>query len=1497
MKEETLLFTNSTTTGATPHLAYVRIELGKARAGHAFHPVKALHDSGCAASIISKSTFDLIPDVKNIKITPTPNTYVISVTGERTQVLGSATIFLRFNGENDIVNIYPLEVHIHGEIDQPFILGRDFTGSDVKLFETRTHLYLTDVNDVTNSEDFWNRAKYTACCIPIISGKPNTHDLKTNTSTLIPPFSIMPVLCSYMNSDIIPIPISEGKPVLFEVNNVTQSKLQSPEALYQYENANQIYLPIYNNSNDDYLLEPDMHIAEITLWEKSIAVHHVCVSAAEEIVIQAYSSDLRQAQFINEDPTLTEDEKLQHFYDYLETGSYPIPMSTYIENSPSITEMAYKDIRYISDEELEKQFKIDHLPKAHQEYLLKIFRTHMNVFSRHDFDLGCAKDLEMEIQIDETKPRIQKFFPLPHAIRNQAKKILDQFEEYGIIRECNEPSLFCSNLLATKKKDINSIRLLLDGRLLNNATIRLPTNLVTQMEVYAHLSGRRHISTFDISHAFYQVPLSKVSQPLTAFYSHAHGKRYAFQRCPQGLKNSPLFLKLLMDRLLGHLAQYVIHYVDDILIATDSTVKDHCDIIAKVLQKLEEGGIKLRPNKMNILTDTIEFLGIIWKKGKLYIPEAKITAFKNYPRPTTPKKAKAFVMCMSYYRRFLPNFSEISKPIMDLSLLTHHKQFKWTAECETAFKKLIQLMIQYTALNLPDPEKPYYVQSDSSEYCGAGRVFQKDADGNELLLACVSRTYTKTERKYGIFRKETLALLYCLKSMDFYLRFANKLIFLVDAKSILFLRLCKESAGILLRFSLELSKYDAEIYHVPGSENTISDILSREHSSLSELIKAHKSRYILTEAQTEHILRRLSIPEGKHFSREEVQWLLEADSLENPLLINKKHPSSKAKLGKRKLPNDPKTLPERKIKMPRETNRYRPGVLLPVNKIQIQLQPLTMSYTDVRHATKLITSGDITIKQLILAQKQDLHLQKILNRKILPPYFILKDNILFQTKNNRVRLALPKVFISPIVHSKHFSSMGMHFSKTRIRRDICSKFFVHLPTLKEILCALKEACVLCQFNQNQPIHHPYQRFNQVYAPRVTWACDIIPSLPLTKKGNNAMFLAVDMFTGYIQLAPLKSRTTPDLIEAVLRTIITPFGPPKYFRCDSETGMFNSAEFYQFMEPLKIDFLPCSTGAAWSNGMAERAVQTIKLAARKFVQQENAIDTWDDYIHFYAAAHNKSTSVYGYAPEQLHFGYSNPAPADLFQMWPAADTPETYMKLILPIAEKARTEARVKQEKAMKSQLTYRNTRTMKKVFKVGEIVLQRQLQLAVGPGKAMQPRYQGPYVIIEIDKDQSSALIEHLETGQQVHAHFSNITLLNFYPSYNKFPDRYDKQFLKYLPEKDSNEKYFSVKTKKQPSLPAIVQKPLTQIQNLIKDPLLPQQQQQLQLTNKTVSHRTAMQKKPQSIPNSDIVSKGDKENDPPPLSQKFTTTDPPLVGAPLRRSTRIKKPPDIFTQ
>ena len=109
---------------------------------------------------------------------------------------------------------------------------------------------------------------------------------------------------------------------------------------------------------------------------------------------------------------------------------------------------------------------------------------------------------------------------------------------------------------------------------------------------------------------------------------------------------------------------------------------------------------------------------------------------------------------------------------------------------------------------------------------------------------------------------------------------------------------------------------------------------------------------------------------------------------------------------------------------------------------------------------------------------------------------------------------------------------------------------------------LKTNCLLCQFNSLGKQDQELRRTDYIYSPGTTWAIDLIPNMPKTADGNKAILLAVDLFTGYIQLHPSKEKTTPALIEAIEGTTFSSFGIPKFLRSVEEPGLFTSKEFFE-----------------------------------------------------------------------------------------------------------------------------------------------------------------------------------------------------------------------------------------------------------------------------------------------------------------------------------------------
>ena len=1124
--------------------------------------------------------------------------------------------------------------------------------------------------------------------------------------------------------------------------------------------------------------------------------------------------------------------KHQHFYQP--------SISQIIDEKSSITESQLVDDKPITDDEFLKQFKIGHLPEKYQQKAFDIFLRNKPAFSLHQYDIGHSSLLKMKIELKpDHEPKMQKYYPIPLNAREQVKEILDQLLKYGIIRECHEPSPYCSNILVIKKKDGKTIRLLFDGRLLNYDTKRLPMALISKPEILSHLVGKTWLSSLDFADAFYNIELEEASQPLTAFYSHTHGLRMCYQRLPQGLAGSPMYLKMVLDQVFANMTTHVLFYADDLLIATDGSLEHHFEIVDKVLHRLVESGLKLRPQKLFLAQEHIEFLGMIFERGKVSIPEKKLEAFKQLPSPNTPKKAKSVISCLSYYRHFCPQFAELSHEVHELGQL-HPKQFKWTPELETKFRKLIDEIIKHASIYLPDINKPYYVQTDASNFCAAGRVFQKDDKNQEMLIAAVSRTFTSTERHYSIVKKEILALLYTLKTMDFFLRFADKLIILVDAKSIIYLRLAKDSSGILLRFSLELSKYNAEMHHIPGTENLVSDVLSRHHKDIDNITEDLITNQTISEKDTLKIIAQLTIPANTQFTKEELTNLITGPSPLDTMLSKK---VSKTKAGKRSVKNIPVTLGNKKVNLPR-TTKYRPGMLLPIHiltragqkKIDLQQNqqlPDTTATTltesnptkkkvrrnlrqksptekkvdeHVQEKDSLTEKDDLKIDTTPSDEKdkinhnkiQDFETIKTLTNTISNGYLSIKEFEQAQCSDefcSQIKLKIPMptnytinnnilFYKNKIVLPENLNStiiQTRHFTIFGSHNSYTkimrelSRHFQPSSSFEKELKEITASCYLCQLYATKITSHHVHKLPDVLTPRISWSIDLITDVPTSNLGNTQVLVCVDDFSSFVVSVPLESATSTSIIHALKMHVFAPFGIPKIIRSDEQASMYNSAEFYQFFNELGITLTATAVASPFSNARAESQIKNIKHLLRKFLFQQHNLPNWDKEISILTSVHNNTTGIYQYSPEEIMFGNKTPSKIDILSFQTPTTDVPDYMEHILAASEKLRTHAREIMDKKKKTNQTFKNKNRQLKKFELGSLVLQKQLQVSTGSSSKWKPVFKGPYTIIKLNDDKCTAILEHLSDGTLVKTHFTNMQLLDWNPDTLRFSDNFDQ--------------------------------------------------------------------------------------------------------------------------
>ena len=113
-----------------------------------------------------------------------------------------------------------------------------------------------------------------------------------------------------------------------------------------------------------------------------------------------------------------------------------------------------------------------------------------------------------------------------------------------------------------------------------------------------------------------------------------------------------------------------------------------------VFRRLDEAGLKLKLSKCEFFMRRLQFLGHLVSKDGIQPDFDKVKAIVKMPPPTCVKDVRAFIGMTSYYRRYMPNFSEVAVPLVKLT--RKNARFDWDKECQEAFDKLKQILTNAT---------------------------------------------------------------------------------------------------------------------------------------------------------------------------------------------------------------------------------------------------------------------------------------------------------------------------------------------------------------------------------------------------------------------------------------------------------------------------------------------------------------------------------------------------------------------------------------------------------------------------------------------------------------------------------------------------------------------------------------------------------------------------------------------------------------------------------
>ena len=137
--------------------------------------------------------------------------------------------------------------------------------------------------------------------------------------------------------------------------------------------------------------------------------------------------------------------------------------------------------------------------------------------------------------------------------------------------------------------------------------------------------------------------------------------------CHSALKmHRPRSREWWTERCKSLIGKHCLIYFDDIIIF-GTTIQEHNKNLAIVLERLLQTGLKLQPDKCEILKPELEYLGHLVTANEIKPNPNKLRAVTSFPTPRNPTQIKSFLGLTGYYRKFIRNFSKIAQPLTDLT--------------------------------------------------------------------------------------------------------------------------------------------------------------------------------------------------------------------------------------------------------------------------------------------------------------------------------------------------------------------------------------------------------------------------------------------------------------------------------------------------------------------------------------------------------------------------------------------------------------------------------------------------------------------------------------------------------------------------------------------------------------------------------------------------------------------------------------------------------------
>ena len=452
--------------------------------------------------------------------------------------------------------------------------------------------------------------------------------------------------------------------------------------------------------------------------------------------------------------------------------------------------------------------------------------------------MGNMTDVKVKFHVDpDVKPVAQSHRRIPYHMRKRVEDEIKRLEQLDIIEKVDGPTPWVSPIVAAPKpKKPDEIRICVDMRLPNQAIKRTRHIMPTLDDILMRLNGATVFSKLDLNSGYHQLELDEESRNMTAFSTHVGIRRY--KRLNFGVTSAAEIFQ-------NHIAEAIsdidncMNTSDDILVY-GVTQADHDKALRQVFQRLKDRNLTLNKGKCEFNRDSIDFYGFTFGQGGVSPDAKKVDAIRKMKVPTTAKEVRSFLGLTNYVSRFIPQYSDMTKPLRDLT--KKETQWEWTDVHDKAFQKLKDVLTETPkTMRYFDPKAQTEVIVDASPY-GVGAILTQRSAGEDdnHVVAYASRALTDTETRYSQTEREALAVVWACEHYHLYL-FGNHFTVTSDHKPLegIFNKPTSHTNARIERWNLRLQSYDFTLRYKPGEGNP-ADFLSRHPVSSPQTQTKHE---------------------------------------------------------------------------------------------------------------------------------------------------------------------------------------------------------------------------------------------------------------------------------------------------------------------------------------------------------------------------------------------------------------------------------------------------------------------------------------------------------------------------------------------------------------------------------------------------------------------------------------------------------------------------------